>query len=103
SNSAGQDRREFRVIPPGPIVDMWTPASPQRGQVYILSIVGRNLGGGVLAADPGKLKISNVQSTAERITAVMEIFLTAGGASTVGPTSLIVKDLAGRQTSIGIY
>jgi len=103
STSAGQDRKEFRVIPQGPIVDMWTPASPQRGQVYILSIVGRNLTGAVNAAEPDKIRISNVQSSDERLTAVMEIFLTTpGGASTVGPTSLIVQDLAGRQASINI-
>ena len=75
SNSAGEDRREFRVIPQGPIADLWTRSSPQRGQVYILSIVGRNLSGGVTAAEPSKLKISNVQGSDEKITAVLEVFL----------------------------
>ncbi|MFN7963953.1 MAG: hypothetical protein U0002_22010, partial [Thermoanaerobaculia bacterium] len=99
-NGVGKAAIQFRVLPPGPLVDAWTPAEPEVNHMYVLAISGRNLRGVTLSAVPaGRVSLFGVDaSQADHVNALLEV---PEGTPT-GEITIIVSDSFGRQAQIPI-
>ncbi|HRC86476.1 MAG TPA: hypothetical protein PK413_12780, partial [Thermoanaerobaculia bacterium] len=98
-NGQGREVIQFRVLPPGPLVDAWTPAEPQQGGLYALSISGRHLAGTTLSPSAsGRVLLHSVESSEEEISALLEVLPNAP----LGQINLVVADGQGRQVLVPI-
>lgn len=100
TNSSGEDGIPFRVLPPGPLVDTWTPGEPERGDAYVLSLVGHNLRNATVSpSQGGRVRIFGMDnSRSNRLNAILEVFPNAP----LGPLNLIVRDPSGRTVTLPI-
>ncbi|MEM7049288.1 MAG: choice-of-anchor D domain-containing protein [Acidobacteriota bacterium] len=100
TNSAGEEGVPFRVLPAGPLVDTWTPAEPERGNAYVLSLVGHNLRNVTVSpSQSGRVRIFGLDnSRANRTNAILQVFDNAP----LGPINLVVRDPSGRSVSLPI-
>ena len=94
------DEGLFRVIPDGPIVDYWTPSQTDPGNVYVVSLNGKNLQHAeLIAADTNRLRVYNFDNSQDnQLTALVKVLSTAAS----GNTDLIVRDSANREWRVPI-
>ena len=99
-NGAGRAAATFRVLPPGPLVDAWSPEYPEVGGLYLLSLAGRHLRGVTVTPDtPNRVSLFGVDASEDdRVNALLEVSAQA----TTGPLNLIVEDAFGRRLEISI-
>ena len=102
-NNFGEDEDGdvvFRIVPPAPLIDYWTPSNPQRGETYVLSLVGDNLQNALITVeDRRRLSIFSVDNSEDnRLNALMEVL---DGAPT-GLTDVIVRNQNNRETRVSI-
>lgn len=70
----GKEAVPFRVIPDGPVVDMWTPSEPEEGDLYYMFLVGANLRGAtVQTSEPGVSVFAVDSSQEEALTGFLEV------------------------------
>jgi hypothetical protein len=101
ANSAGTNVGHFRVIPPGPIVDGYSPSQvPQGTQLTVLSFVGMHLRNVTVTTDsPASLSIFGLDSREDdRTNALMQVSATAP----VGNVTVTLTDPYGRTASLTI-
>ena len=92
SNSEGEDVAQFRVIPGGPSVDLWTPAQPSSAAElpYALSIAGNNLLGATVTAEPsGRVSLFRIDNSANDN---LSGFLRVVPGAPTGPVDLVVRN-----------
>jgi Protein of unknown function (DUF1573) len=101
TNSAGSAAAHFRVIPPGPIVDAYSPgAVPQGTQLTVLSFVGMHLRNVTVTTDaPASLSIFGLDSREDdRTNALMQVSPSAP----TGNVTVTLTDPYGRTVSLTI-
>ncbi|HRC83971.1 MAG TPA: choice-of-anchor D domain-containing protein [Thermoanaerobaculia bacterium] len=98
-NGSGQEAIQFRVLPPGPLADAWSPANPAQGGLYALSIAGRHLAGTTVTPSvSGRVVLHGVETGESEITALLEVLPNAPA----GPIDLLVRDAQGREVRVPI-
>ncbi|MEM9596519.1 MAG: hypothetical protein AAGD06_19790, partial [Acidobacteriota bacterium] len=82
-NSQGADAEPLRVLPQGPLVDLWSPGQPETGRVYLLAVAGHNLQGASLSVTRGQM-LSLVNTADDRLSGRYR------APSTPGPAEIVV-------------
>ncbi|MEM7480392.1 MAG: choice-of-anchor D domain-containing protein [Acidobacteriota bacterium] len=100
ANGQGEEAAFFRVLPAGPLVDTWTPAEPERGESYVLSLVGHNLRHATVSpSHSGRVHIFGVDNGRDdRLNAILQVLPGAP----LGPIDLVVRDPSGHSVTLPI-
>ncbi|MEM7049571.1 MAG: hypothetical protein AAF604_07930, partial [Acidobacteriota bacterium] len=71
---AGRTGAAGRVVPPGPVVDVWTPGEPEQGNLYVLLLTGANLGGSTVSSSDPRVRVFDVENSDEEVlTGLLEV------------------------------
>jgi hypothetical protein len=96
-NFHGEDGINFRVVPPGPVIDYWTP-SEAAGGTYAMDVVGVNLRGAAVVSPGGGVSVFDVDSSEDEM---LSAFLRIEGGSS-GPVDLTIRGRDGVDATIHI-
>ncbi|MEM7582803.1 MAG: hypothetical protein AAF560_05440 [Acidobacteriota bacterium] len=90
--SGGSAGAQFRVVPPEPVVDMFTPSQTVQGSVHVLTLNGVNLqGANVVPMNPA-VKVLDLDNS-DDASLMGLLYVESGGP--VGPTEIMIEGLGG--------
>lgn len=96
-NFHGEDGINFRVVPPGPVIDYWSP-SEAAGGIYAMDVVGVNLQGASVVSPGGGVSVFDVDSSEDQI---LSAFVRVESGSS-GPVDLTIRGRDGVDATIHI-
>jgi len=96
-NFHGEDGINFRVVPPGPVIDYWSP-SEAAGGIYAMDVVGVNLQGASVVSPGGGVSVFDVDSSEDQI---LSAFIKVESGSS-GPVDLTIRGRDGVDATIHI-
>lgn len=95
-NPAGGSSTALRVLPPGPVVDAFTPEEPARGRIFSLMILGSGLMNAKVRSNGTGIGLMAIASSENQITGLMQV----GAEVPLGGADLIIEGANGGQTVI---
>jgi hypothetical protein len=96
-NFHGEDGINFRVVPPGPVIDYWSP-SEAAGGIYAMDVVGANLQGASVVSPGGGVSVFDVDNSEDE---TLSAFLKVESGSS-GPVDLTIRGRDGVDATIHI-
>jgi hypothetical protein len=96
-NFHGEDGINFRVVPPGPVIDYWSP-SEAAGGTYAMDVVGVNLQGAWVVSPGGGVSVFDIDNSEDQILSAF-IKIEAGSS---GPVDLTIRGRDGVDATIHI-
>ena len=96
-NFHGEDGINFRVVPPGPVIDYWSP-SEAAGGTYAMDVVGVNLQGAQVISPGGGVSVFDVDSSEDEM---LSAFLKVDAGSS-GPVDVTIRGRDGVDATIRV-
>jgi hypothetical protein len=96
-NFHGEDGINFRVVPPGPVIDYWSP-SEAAGGTYAMDVIGANLQGASVVSPGGGVSVFDVDNSEDEL---LSAFIKVEAGSS-GPVDVTIRGRDGVDATIHI-